>query len=453
MLKEYIQKSIYKRLTGESRVVLENKVPSAEDLYYKFQNIDELGIYLHIPFCRQICPYCPYNKERYHPELASEYTVSLIKEIEYYAGIIGDRPVTTFYIGGGTPTTMLRNGIETIIDHVYKLFNMQCQVHMESHPNDLTEENLKFLKSMGVKYLSIGVEALQDRHLETLKRTYTTREVKLAVERATRMGFECVNVDFIFALQNQTYREIEEAGEALVNMGIQQAAAYPLFQFPYTKFGQNGSSKSPGLLTLFKRRKMLRILENIFYDSGFERSSVWAFTKKGIDKYCSVTVPLYLGLGVSGGSYLKDIFFINTFKVGEYIKSINENKIPTALSMDLTDNMQMAGWLYWRIYETRFMKEDFNKRFGIEFSEVYGKYMRFLSHIGFLKDFGQEIRLTDKGAYWLHAFEDYYSIDYISKLWGISNDDPWPEKVVLMDGKNVSDQIDNISKEFSSEIA
>ena len=436
MLKTYLQRKIYRQLTGESRFILGNTIPSENDLHIKFQVINELGIYLHIPFCRYLCPYCPYNKELYQPDLAKKYTASILKEIDYYASIASSRPVTSFYIGGGTPTTLLNNGIETIISHIYKSFNMNCSVHIESHPNDLTPANLNLLKSIGVKYLSIGVEALQDRHLKTLNRQYTTNEVKQSVERAVNMGFDCVNVDFIFALPGQTYKEIEQAGRTLVSMGVQQAATYPLFHFPYTKMGQNADRKELNVTLLLKRRKMLNILEQIFYDTGFERSSVWAFTKKGVEKYCSVTVPLYLGLGASGGSYLNDIFFLNTFNVAEYIKSVEQNKIPTALSVDLTENMQMAGWLYWRIYETRFIKNDFFRKFETDFDSKYGKLMRSLSHIGFLKDNGQQIVLTDKGAYWLHAFEDWFSIDFISKLWGDSKDMPWPERLVLLDNRN-----------------
>ncbi len=434
MLKKYLQKKIYSRITGESRFVMENNPPSADNLHLKFQNINELGLYLHIPFCRYICPYCPYNKELYQDDLAKRYTASVIKEIDYYASIAGVRPVTSFYIGGGTPTTMLGNGIESIINHIYNSFNMKCHVHIESHPNDLSRKNLDTLKSLGVKYLSVGVEALQDRHLKTLNRPYSVNEVTQAINRAMNTGFDCVNVDFIFALPGQSYQEIEQAGHGLVNMGIQQAATYPLFRFPYTKMGQNLIKEESGIPLLFKRRKMLHILENIFYDSGFYRSSVWAFTKKGTEKYCSVTVPLYLGLGASGGTYLNDIFFLNTFNVSEYIKSIEQNKMPIALSVDLNENMQMAGWLYWRIYETWFQKNDFEIRFKIGFDSKYGKEMNILSRIGFLKDDGQKIVFSNKGAYWLHAFEDWFSIDFIGKLWGNSKNIPWPEKVVLTGG-------------------
>ena len=176
---------------------------------------------------------------------------------------------------------------------------------------------------------------------------------------------------------------------------------------------------------------MLGILENKFYDAGFERTSVWAFTKKGVPKYCSVTVPLYLGLGASGGSYLKDIFYLNTFNVDEYIKTLQQEKMPIALAIDLSEKMQMASWLYWRIYETRFHKNDFTKRFGKNFDEVYGKYVKLFSHLGFLQDHGEQIVLSDRGTYWLHAFEDIFSIDYISTLWGTSKQEPWPEKVIL----------------------
>ena len=177
---------------------------------------------------------------------------------------------------------------------------------------------------------------------------------------------------------------------------------------------------------------MLRILEDIFYDKKYERTSVWAFTREGVPKYCSVTVPLYVGLGASGGSYLKDIFYLNTFNVAEYIGRLENGRMPIALSLDLSESMQMAWWFYWRVYETRFSRSDFKKRFGKEFNEIYGKYIKLFSLFGLMKkDDGNEVTLSDRGTFWLHAFEDLFSLDYISKLWGTSKQEPWPEKVVL----------------------
>lgn len=427
-LEGFLRTQLRRLLTKETHIALENKTPSLES---KFQDIDEFGLYLHIPFCRQICPYCPYNKEIYHPEVAERYTDAVKKEIDVYSDLIGNKPVTSFYIGGGTPTTMLYSGLGQILEHVFEAFNMQCGTHMESHPNDLSIDNLNAISSMGVEHLSIGVEALQDHHLKTLHRPYTVGQAKAAVDRAVGRGFKCVNADIIFALPNQTYSEVEEAGRLLVEMGVDQVAAYPLFNFPYTKWPQFARENNHSSTGIFKRRKMLGILESIFYGAGFERTSVWAFTRPGVPKYCSVTVPLYVGLGASGGSYLKDVFYLNTFNVREYTTALESGRLPIALSLDLTEKTQMAGWLYWRIYETRFRRTDFKKRFDKEFDEVYRKYMMLLFLVGFLKDDGDEIVLSDNGTYWLHALQDLFSIEYISKLWGTSKQEPWPERVVL----------------------
>jgi len=423
---------IKKLLTKESNMILENKIPTYESLERKFQDISEFGLYLHIPFCRQICPYCPYNKEIYQPELAEMYTRAVKKEIDFYSGLFGDKPVTSFYIGGGTPTTMLHSGLGNILEHIFKNFNMQCDIHMESHPNDLTSDNLSTIRSLNVANLSTGVEALEDKYLKILKRPYNTKEVKAAVERAVNKGFTCFNVDFIFALPNQTFRELEQAGHELVEMGIDQVAAYPLWRFPYTEMGESAKQSNYNVQNIFRRRKMLHILEDIFYSRKYERTSVWAFTKEGIPKYCSVTVPLYVGLGASGGSYLRDVFYLNTFNVVEYIKRLEDGRTPIALSLNLSESMQMAWWFYWRVYETRFKRNDFRKRFEKNFNEIYGKYIKMFSLFGLIKkDDGNEVILSDKGIFWLHALEDLFSLDYISKLWGTSKQEPWPEKVVL----------------------
>jgi coproporphyrinogen III oxidase-like Fe-S oxidoreductase len=166
---------------GEHKLALKS---GAVALPRRFEGIDSLGLYLHVPFCHQICPYCPYNKEIFDVVLAERYTGAVLEEIDRYSAIAGGLPVTSFYIGGGTPTTMLQTGLPTILEHIYRRFNMQCGIHMESHPNDLSPANLSTIDAMGVEHLSIGIEALQDRHLRTLCRPYTATEARAVIARA-----------------------------------------------------------------------------------------------------------------------------------------------------------------------------------------------------------------------------------------------------------------------------
>ena len=428
MLRRLGRSYLRRALTGERDIALEKRELSLEGC---FEGLEELGIYLHVPFCERICPYCPYNKEIYRPGVAARYTEAVKTEIDLYAELIADRPVTSVYIGGGTPTTMLHSGLTEILDHVHRRFNVRCEIHLESHPNHLTPQNLDTISSMGIDHLSLGVESLQDRHLKFLERPYSAEGVRAAVGRAVARGFKCVNTDLMFGFPGQTYEEVEEAGHALVEMEVDQVAAYPLFLFPYTRMGREARGKKQKEASIFKRRRMFHLLEKVFESAGFERSSVWAFTRKGVPKYCSVTVPLYVGLGASGGTYLTDVFYLNTFHVAEYIRSLEQGKLPIALSLPLSEQMQMAGWLYWRIYETRFSKEGFKTRFKKDLDVVYGRYLSPLARLGFLSDDGNQVVLSDRGAFWLHALEDLFSINYIGKLWGDFKHDPWPKRVAL----------------------
>jgi oxygen-independent coproporphyrinogen-3 oxidase len=418
-------------LTGERSLRFTRTAPSRAALEAKLGAIERLGLYIHVPFCEQICPYCPYNKEIYSPHLAERYVSALSREMALYGDLVGNKPVTSLYIGGGTPTTLLHSGLDSLLGTLRSRFNLQCDIHMESHPNHLDAENLRTIKALGVGHLSIGVEALSDRHLKTLCRPYTAARVKEAVGRAVASGFTCVNVDVMFDLPGQTLEEIEETAHELVALGVDQVATYPMFRFAYTAMGQDGGAGSHVLSKSLKRRRMLAIFERVLYAAGFERSSTWAFTRRGVPRYCSVTVPLYLGLGASGGSYLRDVFYLNTFGVAEYCAALEGGDLPIALSVDLSERMQRAGWLYWRIYETAFNRGDYKSRFGEDIDSSFGRYLRLLGRIGFLQDNGECIRLSDRGSFWLHACEDIASIDYISRLWGASKREPWPDEVTL----------------------
>ncbi len=430
-MEQFIRQFLLRRLTGEREIRFTKSVPSREVLRDELAKTDTLGVYLHVPFCAQICPYCPYNKEIYQSGLAAAYAGAVRKEMDLYAGLLGGKHVNSCYIGGGTPTTMLHNGLADMVEHLRNTFNMQCDIHMESHPNHLSGANLDAIAAMGVRHLSIGVEALFDRHLEMLHRPYTVSGVKEAVGRAVSHGFDCVNVDVMFGLPGQTLEEVRQTAHDLVALGVDQVAAYPIFLFPHTPMGRTERADNHGIRLSLKRRKMLAVFEEVLYGAGYERSSAWAFTRRGVARYCSVTVPAYIGLGASGGSYLRNLFYLNTFGAAAYVKALDGGRLPVALSLDLSERMQRAGWLYWRIYETKFSRSAYRERFGEDMDLAYGGYLRWMRLLGFLKDDGERIILSDRGSFWLHACEDIVSIDYIGKLWGASRRELWPEEVVL----------------------
>ena len=145
-MERLIRRSLLRLLTGEREIRLTRTVPSPDELREKFTEIDALGLYLHIPFCEQICPYCPYNKELYRSDLADGYVGAVKREIDFYADIVGDKPVTSFYIGGGTPTTMLHSGLADIIGHVRRDVRSAVR-HPHGKPSQPPERRQSALRS------------------------------------------------------------------------------------------------------------------------------------------------------------------------------------------------------------------------------------------------------------------------------------------------------------------
>ena len=133
-------------------------------------NLQNIGLYFHIPFCQHSCPYCPYNKCPYEENKASVYVNAIIKEINLYKSKLVNTNISSVYIGGGTPTLLLK-GIRDIIKQIKKNFMLNGSIGIEAHPENLSSQNLSFLSNIEVDMLSIGIQSFNDRLLKILGRT------------------------------------------------------------------------------------------------------------------------------------------------------------------------------------------------------------------------------------------------------------------------------------------
>ncbi|MEA3457188.1 MAG: radical SAM protein, partial [Candidatus Thermoplasmatota archaeon] len=151
VLSKYIRQTIKYTLTGSKGLVLQRRALVIDKI-----EAERLGIYLHIPFCRVPCLYCPYFKEKFDKNKALAYKDAVIKEIEFYRPLLKEKKITSFYIGGGTPTTMIGYGLEEIISTIQDSFDLRCDISTETHPNDITPSAVKHLNDIGVKNVSMG---------------------------------------------------------------------------------------------------------------------------------------------------------------------------------------------------------------------------------------------------------------------------------------------------------
>lgn len=201
-------------------------------------NLKRVGLYLHVPFCKNLCPFCPYNRIEYDEKLFTQYEKAVHAEIELYTPYLKDCEFISLYIGGGTPTVNLP-GLLRIFEHLKRNFSLSCDICIELHPGNMGSECLEELKAAGVTMLSIGVESTSDRILKNIGRNHDGETALNSLRRAINTGFDSVNADLMFALPGQELKDWENDLRAVINEGVDQISTYPLFSFPYSDLGQS----------------------------------------------------------------------------------------------------------------------------------------------------------------------------------------------------------------------
>lgn len=384
--------------------------------------VEELGIYVHIPFCRTLCPFCPYNKTKYNGTLALNYKEALIKEINIIGSITeSKRKITSVYFGGGTPALMI-DELGDIMGALKANFNISKNIGIELHPRDINENNLAKLRALGFDMVSVGIQSFQSNCLEALDREYIDGAEKVALAKAA--GFKTIDVDLIFGIPAQREEDLRADFLSAFKAGATQVSTYPFIDFSYA----NNKNKPLGKE---EKKKLLRCLENTSKEIACDRTSVWTFGERNVQKYSSITRDNFIGFGASATTLLKDIFKINTFSTEEYIKAISEDKVPTALTLKFNERTRALYWLFWNSYTLKLNNEAFRKLFGKKLDEIFDFELKAGRILGMVKKVEAGYDLTKRGAYIYHLLGQSYTHQYIDNTWRIAMENPWPEEIKL----------------------
>lgn len=393
----------------------------------QLKEVKEINLYLHIPFCKSMCPYCPYNRISFEKKLLKRYFLALHKEIDLYSEIMGSTKISSIYIGGGTPTNAI-NELKGVINHINELFDFSGDLAIETTVSDINEDNLQKLKAMGVNLLSVGVQSFNDKYLELLGRDYSSKTIDNAFKLINKFEFETVNIDLIFAYPNQNKDELLEDLEKATNLPVNQITTYPLFTFPYTAVGNYLKINKIKMPNFFIRKKFYNIILKYFENNNFEMTSVWGFKKqsKNTSNYSSVTRNKYVGLGAGAGTRLENVFYFNTFSIKDYENSLlMEKKLPISIHLSITNKLSDYYWFYWKLYETNFSIESFEDHSNIKMDFILNCFRV----LGLVKKKNGIINLTSKGAFWIHLIQNQFVLDYINNVWEIMKKEAFPESI------------------------
>jgi len=236
----------------------------------------------------------------------------------------------------------------------------------------------------------------------------------------------------MFALPGQSLREWERDVTTVVGLGIDQLSTYPMFSFPYSDLGKTSGIRQVRRPPHRSVRAMLKFTDEYCRQKGLERCAVWSWLKPSKGKFSSITRHHYIGFGPSAASMTGSDFYVNTFDVKAYVSKLPAQR-PIAVSMPVRRRLEMAYWLYWRIYELKASSADFRSTFGANASldAEFGHLLRPLIPMGLVTRANDTYCITKSGAYWIHRLQNEYSLSYINHLWGSCRKEPWPEEVTL----------------------
>lgn len=266
------------------------------------------GIYIHIPFCRQKCSYCDFHFSTtfgpYRERMIDAINQELIKRSKEYI----DQKTETIYFGGGTPSLLTNNELQTLLKSIYENYNIseKPEITLETNPDDITPENVQFWKESGINRLSIGIQSFRKQDLEWMNRAHNAEEAINSISLARKYGIENFSIDLIYGLPDLSNSEWEAAVQQVIDYNVPHISAYCLTIEEKTalhKWVKEGSISKANEET---QSEQFLILLKLLEENGYLQYEISNFSKPGFESRHNSSYwkgTKYIGVGPSAHSF------------------------------------------------------------------------------------------------------------------------------------------------------
>ena len=300
-----------------------------------------IGIYIHIPFCKQKCYYCDFISYSKQDNLIEEYINAILEEIKDVAkGNKDDYEnrkddlflVKTIYIGGGTPSYINSKYIVKIVKLIKDEFKIaeDIEITLEVNPGTVNKEKLKDYYEIGINRLSIGLQSTNDELLKLIGRIHTYSEFEDAYNWARKVGFNNINADLIIGLPKQKIDDVEKSVKRLIELGLEHISVYSLILEEGTVLEKKVENKELELVSDDEERNMYWCAKKMLEENGYKHYEISNFAKNGYESKHNMDCwnqKEYIGFGVAAHSYTNNIRYSNIECVENYISNIKENRL------------------------------------------------------------------------------------------------------------------------------
>ena len=290
----------------------------------------ELGIYVHIPFCKQKCNYCDFVSYCDKNELVEQYIKALKQEIKNNSSKIKDSEISTIYIGGGTPSYINSQYIKEILETIKQNYNISknVEITIEVNPGTVTKEKLTNYYENGINRISIGLQSCNNNLLKMIGRIHTYEEFLDTYNLAREVGFKNINVDLMIGLPNQTLEDIKTSLEKIISLNPEHISVYSLIVeegTPIEKKIEKGELKLPNEKI---ERKEYWLVKDTLENFRYKHYEISNFAKKEYESKHNLNCweqKEYFGFGASAHSYINGTRYSNTESMEEYINQEMQN--------------------------------------------------------------------------------------------------------------------------------
>ena len=364
-------------------------------------------LYLHIPFCVVLCPFCSFHRVEFKEQRARDYFAALRQEITR-ATDAGYR-FREVYVGGGTPTVLPGELSETI-SMLRSLHDIDC-VSIETNPDDLSDAGIFRTDGVEVNRVSVGVQSFDDTLLKEMQRLekYGSGEDIRARLKAFAGQFDTLNIDMIFNLPNQTVQSLQADLKCLTaDIVADQVSYYPLITTATTR---KAMLRDMGSVDFSREKDLYQQIVEHMQAAGYQRSSAWCFTRKSnmIDEYITEQ-DQYLGLGSGAFSFINGTICASTFSINHYIRLAQSGQTGIVRQRALSRVDHMRYYLLTHLFSGEMNLQVANNCFDGEFLRTLRTELRGLKLIGAVRQEAEVLRLTDRGYYlWVILMREFFT--------------------------------------------
>jgi len=406
----------------------QEEFPTREEFYtnypfFKYWNNDNndkllspegINIYIHIPFCIQICDYCFYMKELIKSkDQVNEYVDALCKEIEMVSAqfSLGRRRVNSIYIGGGTPSVLTEPQFRKLIETLHRCHRIEKpEFAFEAEPGTFSKNKLEWLKECGVNRISMGVQSFDDEVIRLSSRKHTSLQAVNSIKLAQEMGGFELNIDLLSGLAGESMDSWERSVDTALNQGTDMLTIYKMKTYANTVFFKKGVHKNEiELPTEVKEIDFMgRAIEKVF-SANYQLWSNFAFTRNGCQsKYAENTWrgQDLIAYGASSFGKIGNLNYQNLNNIAQYSEKVKNNILPVYRTYFMSyKDMIVKELLLCSARLFSYKKSEFIYKFGFDYFNLIPETIRELVAKGYITEDENELVLTRQGV----LFGDFVS--------------------------------------------